>query len=382
MLNINSIRALGRAAVGMTIGVGILAGSPAFGQQAGSNPPDRTNRGVIVQLQFPGGTLEAFVELLRAEVEPIPINVLYRNGAEFAEIPSVRLHNIYVRTALQSAIYGSTLDFGIIESQFGSIVYVISGEVESDSSIIADVVRAAEILTVGDLFAQGSTQISDVLEAIDVAVFDGRQRPEPPPEIRFHEPSGLLIVRGTAAQVATIAAVVDQLSNVSMAQRDRERNIASERIEREAKIVDLKVQIRIMDERFQVEMSKVNRLVELRKAGVTGSMERVEAQLSMVTLALEQEKASNRLRAAEAQLALLDRGAAVDRSEKTYEFGEVMGATSELQAALAAISALWGPKIDLTQTENELTVNATKGQHAVVAAVIDAMREAADQGRD
>ena len=382
MLSINSNRALGRAAVGTVIGVGILAASPAFGQEAGSNPPDRSTPGVIVQLQFSGGTLEAFVELLRAEVEPIPINVLFRNGAEFAEIPSVRLHNIYVRTALQSAIHGSTLEFDMIEGWFGSNVYVITSEAEEDSGISVELSRATEVLNVGDIFAQGSTQISDVLEAIDVAVFDGRQRPESPPEIRFHEPSGLLIVRGTAAQVATVAAVVDQLSNVSMAQRDRERNIASERIEREAEIVDLKVQIRIMDERFQVEMSKVNRLVELRKAGVTGSMERVEAQLSMVTLALEQEKASNRLRAAEAQLALLDRGAAVDRSEKTYEFGEMRGATGELQTALAAISALRGPKIDLTQTENELTVSATKEQHAVVAAVIDAMREAADQGGD
>lgn len=379
MLNINSNQALGRAAVGTVIGVGILAASPAFGQEAGSNPPDRSTPGVIVQLQFPGGTLEAFVELLRAEVEPIPINVLYRNGAEFAEIPSVRLHNIYVRTALQSAIHGSTLNFDMIEGRFGSNVYVITSEAEEDSGISVELSRATEVLNVGDIFAQGSTEISDVLEAIDVAVFDGRQRPESPPEIRFHEPSGLLIVRGTAAQVATVAAVVDQLSNVSMAQRDRERNIASERIEREAEIVDLKVGVRIMDERFQVEMSKVNRLVELRKAGVTASMGRVEAQLSMVTLALEQEKANNRLRAAEAQLALLDRDDEGARSEKTFEIGKISGATDELRTVLTAISKLQGPKIDAKHAEDDLTVKATGEQHAVVAAVIEAMKAAASR---
>ena len=372
-------RGVGRAAVGAALGVGLIAASTAFGQLHDPDLASPKIPGVIEQLQFPGGTLQGFVEYLQAEVEPIQINVLYRNGAQLAKIPSIHLQNVYLRTALQSAIYGSTLDFAMIEGQFGSNVYVITGEVKVDTSVAVEVARATEIITVGDLFAQGSTQLSDVLEAIDVAVHDETQTTPNwrRPEIRFHEPSGLLIVQGTSSQVATVGEVVSRMSEASINKRMQHLQQASDRIRLEADLAELQVQVSVASDQHDMAQIQYKEVVQRRDQGAGTLREVHEAELAVTMTLAELRIVNARLHAAEAQLDLFNRAEAIERTSRTYEFGSISGAGKELRAALAAIAKLSGPKITVRQTESELTVNATKEQHAVVAAVIDAMKAAA-----
>ena len=79
------------------------------------------------------------------------------------------------------------------------------------------------------------------------------------------------------------------------------------------------------------------------------------------------------------QLDLFKQAESIETSSRVYEFGSISGAGDELRSVFAAIGKLSGPEIKVGQTENELTVKATGAQHAVIAAVIDAMKAAANQ---
>jgi hypothetical protein len=337
----------------------------------------QVERGVIDRLEFAGGTMDTFVKQLRTDLGK-PVNVLFRDDTQNARVPKVYFVSVDFETAIESVVAGTSLHVERVASSKGAPVYVISGDAPSDVVDWRALPRETEIVAVGDLVNEGQRPIDDVLETIDVAVFDGTQ-PDNRPRIRYHEDSGLLIVQGTRPQLDIVLNVVDQLTVESRDQRMEQLQRASERIRLETELEETRVQMQVASEQQNLAQMQLAEAEKLRENGVVSSQEIHEATLAVTVASAELSMARARFHAAQAQLDLFNEAEATERRTRTYEFGVIAGVADQFGAVLSAISRLQGPPIDAEQMQDRLEINATGAQHTVIEAVIEALTAAADQ---
>ena len=186
-----------------------------------------------VSFNFPGGTLKDYVEAVRAAAKDKPVNVMFRDGAEQAQIAATSMREVSIVNALQAPT-----DFGNMTQTRGMTLYlqqVTGGNMSGSSSGMPTTVPAfvyvgavrnyvagqdVSVLSLNEVCSPPwvkdtdpcSLPSADVLKAVETAVEAvGDRSSGKPPELAFHRESGLLVVKGTDRQIAAAKNVIQSL---------------------------------------------------------------------------------------------------------------------------------------------------------------------------
>lgn len=166
----------------------------------------------VVTLEFPGGTMAAFVAAVRDHVPAA--NIVLSDSAARVGVPPIELRQAGLAQALEAACQVVDAPFEVRVKELrgdGQWVYAITApkaaprprsEPKQQPHSAQWIVSLLE-LTSGD----GALRIESILSAIELAC----ESAESPVVLRFHADSGLLIARGTDEQMVAVETVVSVL---------------------------------------------------------------------------------------------------------------------------------------------------------------------------
>jgi hypothetical protein len=234
-------------------------------------------------IDFPGGTVADFLAAIR-KAHP-GANIVTSGGLDSISIPPVTLTGVSLEGVLRSLALVAQNSHG---DSANLDVYFVDG--------VASVSLPAASLTIFEpeepstlvwnsrtLTSSGSVTVSDITGAIDTAlsVFT-----DPKPEVRIHEQTGILVVRGTEDQLNTVREVIDQLGEMPDAAKQ-----ANAAIRHEQEIVDkMRQQVRAVE-------LQITNLENRRKTVQAGSeSDDIDSELSRLRMMLDEGRA--RLQAA------------------------------------------------------------------------------------
>jgi len=191
-----------------------------------------------ISLNFPGGTLADYIQVLNTAPGIKHLNIILNNGAEKAQVPPVALTGVSPMVALQVLEEIASISGGIVISSFGGegssggeTVWVVSARERPrrpeeflktsvfSLGIIADAPAQAD-----ETKAAQERQLTTLLSAVEAALSVSTGTP---PQLKFHRESGLLIVRGTEDDEQVVRNVISELRKP---ERDRAQTQISEQL--------------------------------------------------------------------------------------------------------------------------------------------------------
>lgn len=188
----------------------------------------------LVTFDFPGGKVSDLVAMLGAEMAPLPLNVFIEPEAAKQPVPPVKLKGVsyyHVLRMLDRTVkdeQGRMVQTQLEQSNTGEesapLFKIRAIEVGGGHSTGFSVLSLNPIVGLQKSARAGSSLDSDsVLAAIGAAVAASEDPgSSPPATLKFHEPSGLLFIRGTEAQREAAQEVVQQLRRDVDAERAAE----------------------------------------------------------------------------------------------------------------------------------------------------------------
>lgn len=214
----------------------------ATGGGAGGGVIRRSHSELTVSVKFRGGTMAKFVEALRDE-QP-KANVVLAELAAKTQVPAMELKGAGIEQALEAAAAAASADDEDIDVR----VMEFKGEGEPVFSIVAKTRprqmpagfvpgaadRVLRVLSLNELIGAqvngvDAVPVKTILSALELAVQDE----DDAPRIRFHEDSGLLLVRGTHQQTAVLQEVLQTLQRDQQVRAQKAVVIEQERQQRE-----------------------------------------------------------------------------------------------------------------------------------------------------
>lgn len=206
-----------------------LTALPIVAQEAKEAPA----RPVVVTATFPGGTMEEFVAVLRAN--EARANIIVAAAAAEAKLPRIELRGAGLDQALEGACAVAQAEFQVRSVQFpgqGEPVFSIvavaaprpagaagagagAGAASAAKPDMSTQVFSLNRLTDGDpRSGLAGLNVDTILSAIAASSGDEAK----PADLRFHRESGLLFVRGSRAQLSLVK---DLLTNLERDQNER-----------------------------------------------------------------------------------------------------------------------------------------------------------------
>lgn len=285
-----------------------FAGLPAAAQQPDPAPGGNTVRSeepkeVLISVDFPGGSVADYINVLRRSVGKVPVNAVVSAQAQRATLSPIVLRDVSLFTAMSaiSAAAGNSSGNWLIEVIPGqtramaalafSVDYKPRAERPADELVV-------ETLSLARLIGSGKAEQNDgmsaavVLTAIETGLQLGDGAGARAPELKFHEESGLLFVRGTVPEVRLVQTVVNRMSDDlerrrAIAQRDRELEQQRSIAVREA---GLMVQLR--ESELTYAESCVTNARQQAAGGFTSAAEvaQTEMEFQRAKIGLEQAK--------------------------------------------------------------------------------------------
>lgn len=377
-----------------------LAGVPAVGQTREGPAPSATYISPVVSIEFGGGTVSAYIDALRKAVAPQPVNVILSRDASTAEIAAISLKQVALNTALMAiepAAGHASGDWKIRrinverldEFPANSIASAFSVDYMPRREMVSPMgpqPMAVEVFSIADLIRrQGGAGVplmkdvpllATVLSAVESAV-ELQADSEVKPELKFHEQSGLLILRGTERDHRAVRQVIERI------QMDLDRGAATTASEtRTRRAIENNL------ERAQIELSVQAQELELRRDQLAQASKMVEAgvesQGSQRELQLEVNRAEAKVRFLQLEIdkfraELNDLSAASPGVERSYRLDGVTNKVAAIYQILDAMKEADGGSLPRYHHADggALILTATEGQHKVFAAVLAGMRTAA-----
>lgn len=268
--------------------------------------PAPTGAGVVVSVEFGGGSIREFVEALKRG-SARPINVVMPGEASEMTLPAISLKNVPVLSALRSLEFVFTPEGSqnqpfkvstIEKTGPAEPVYVLqmlpryqglSEPIDTRSFSVRDLLSSGPEEGAGMSLEQVVQSIEAAL-SLDAEVTTGRA-PRPPAKVVVHRESNLVLVKGLSRQVDVAGEVVEKLGrDVAMRRKEAkpgsvfEEELGRLRKEREVNIKDLE---RISEE----TKSRLGSLAQRRKDAaqpgeVTPDSRQIDKEIELLTESL------------------------------------------------------------------------------------------------
>lgn len=312
----------------------------AIGQQSPRGLPGRPGvaaepAGPMITLDFPGGTLEEYVAMLRAQAtRELPVNITIPPEAQEVRIPRVQLSGVTVGTALlmiQEMLPHDQVALNVrdLSSNVSAYSVAIERRLRSLSgNQQLKVYSVRELVAGDDEHAQGRVKPDTLLTAVQVAL-EQLKSEEAPAEVKFHAESGLLIVRGNSAALDAISQVVKELGDSVRDGMEAGRREAMRKIEIDRSTVRLNLAKRIAETAFM----KTERVQKQFASGTISQGELEEVQR-------ERARADADLSLAELEKQAAEKGGfsgASGSSDLVKRMTALEDAVARIQSTLAAM---------------------------------------------
>lgn len=317
----HGMRRLAAVAVAATWLVGTAAGLA----QRAENPPSANIRpgqagrdGSLISVNFKGGTLAEFVAALRGASEST-VNVALTGDVASLPIEPVLLRDVSVDSALRAVLASH---MGVGEDSEGRQTIVQIDNFDAHGAVGSPVISVSrkgigqvgpvarsqprqnpdrqfvEVYTIQPLVQgeAGKARAQVVLTAVQTALGLGQERNEPEPQIKYHEDSGLLLVRGTGQQVSLVGQVVRRM----ISDQEQRAAIESQRrmhsINRRAELQKAEIRMRLADSQYGRLADELKRAqAEVAKGGqkqdlaveFMDALERARAERDMARIDVE-----------------------------------------------------------------------------------------------
>lgn len=178
---------------------------------------ERPNDSTLVTLNFPGGTLEEFVQALETASEG-PVN-LVMPGYGNVPVPAIRVTQVNLAQVFGAITNADPrIRFQPASRDTSSTVWAVQLADHRTTQQIArsfSVERLLEKYSINDITTAIKTAW-DMMREADGASLPSSSRywieVAPPPELRFHQETQLLIIRGTPDDLNQATNVIEQLS--------------------------------------------------------------------------------------------------------------------------------------------------------------------------
>lgn len=268
------------------VALAVLAfAAPTVAQEEPGSRRGSNGDPIIADLDFGGGSLEAFVRALRKAAGDSPVNIVYGPEAAGIPVPPIDLQHVDAFMALRSVSQASsslvTRDPQLVPfiwnvdriSGDGTPVYTIQvhelsrGRASGPGSVPAaqlhTAVHSITELTTGS----GAMSADDVLSAIQAAL--AIEGADDETKIRFHEETGLIFARVTDDQ----GGVIEQtLVNLRRSVEATRKSIleASDREAKEAHAQNLQTQVVLLSSQNSKLKSRIAHLETLLRSRLNG----------------------------------------------------------------------------------------------------------------
>lgn len=295
----------------------VLAASltPALAQPNVTQPPgalggvraagkaEPSQHGPRLSVDFPGGTVQAYIDALRQAAGAESVNVIVSDTAATAELPAIRLRDVNLYTALEAATSAAQTGPGWnwdvrpfasdpeSKPAFAMVLKVLQSFPTADTAGTLRVFNLAEVL------AQSGIQAETALTAVQAAleVLGGPT----PAQLKFHKETGLLFVSGTTAQLGAAGDVLAQLSEGSRMTEHAKRTRLEQ--ERAQQLLRPRFEAALETARARLAAAQADH-DNVAQAVKAGSLPQSEAKHAQVELAVAREQ----IVAVESQLALIE----------------------------------------------------------------------------
>jgi len=249
------------------------------------NPPQQADRTqpALVSLDFKGGSLAQLIDAMRKSSSGA-INVVMPADLATLQVDSVQLKDVSVLAALRAVLAGNMSMPA--ESPDGQTYVIAIDSIDPDTAAGSPVVyvskrwvgqmmgsqagrssqqqspqrQGVEVYSIQSLIRGGDAAAAKtVLTAIETALSLSQEQSTPPPEVKFHQDSGLILVRGTGSQVGLVGQVVQRMTN------DQER-LSAIQARQKLQAIDRQASIRKAEIKLQLaeaEMANQERLLEM-----------------------------------------------------------------------------------------------------------------------
>lgn len=253
----------------------VLAASTALAQVSQPEPPPIG--GPQISITFKGGTVEEYLQSLRAAApKDTPVNIVASLELQSVQIPPVKLTNTSTYAAL------SALTVLVPREEFNVNVKALSAIGQSAAESNSFAVESARsrsrpsedrqslrVFSVRDLMAETDDEHSErmkpqtLLTAIQSALAETPDVTTPPAEVKFHPESGLIIIRGSGAELDAVSQVLNEVRTAAKNEQ------AADRIAAARKLDTVRADQRVMMATKTLEnlRRRLGQTLELQKAG-------------------------------------------------------------------------------------------------------------------
>lgn len=366
--------------------------------------PAQASQSVGINVDFQGGTLEAYVEVIR-ESNPHPINVIFQNEAAVLPVTRITLRNVSVGTALEVAIPDRGVntvvnDDGAVTDIIRSIevinspafsgprgqhpepAYVINAERKTRTNIarVMDVQNREshiEIFSLADTL-RDEAQTRDLLHAVDLALDLDKSRQKA--EIKLHQDTMLLITRGTSEQIEAVANVIDRMRDTRINRAQQAQVLARQISQLRTTMIERRADMEEIEIRRDLAAQQLQKAHKMVDSGAAPMEEVQELEGEYRILESRMRVAQARLMEVSDEIARLS-GDASDRPEATtreYALNRPRLA-ARILSVLQAVDGISGHIRSVQQgdgpSRSAFIVEADEEGHEVVDRIIDAISE-------
>jgi hypothetical protein len=297
---------IGAVAAAVVVGSG---GPAALGQPQPQSVPRQVppqfpghqgSPGPVVSVDFPGGTVAEYIEAVQRAGGDRPVNVLVPAEAAGVPVPPISLRGVTARTALEALTYafpfgyGAKHEFGV--RSFGddpeatnafAIMYSKGqqiGMMPGQLNQAAGPARGREqiqVFSLTELVAPPGAgedvgvPVDVLLTAVEAALgigagdeeADGEGGSGAPAQVRFHEESGLLIVRGTGEQISLVSSLLGELRKDVVSRWSTARQDAAREAERRYRQKRLEVEMGLAEKELVAADKRAERFRQQVESG-------------------------------------------------------------------------------------------------------------------